>query len=214
MNARTRISTVLVAASSIVLMVEGCKDKPAPTTSTGEVKADAAATPCEALRTLALPHVTVTEAQLVGAAPGPDGGKPLPAHCHVLGTSRPTADSEIRFEVDVPVGASWNGRYLQVGNAAAAGRILDKFIVEGLAAGYAVAGRPSDRERVIFGHLEVRTEFSPPGAPPTIVSPVAAAPARAARPCAPTSRRRCTHAGRLSLARPLSATYGRVVTKH
>ena len=93
---------------------------------------------CEALARLSLPHVTLTEAKVVPA--GGTGGHGLPAYCKVLGTSRPSTDSEIRFEVAIPVGGAWNGRYLQVGNGGFAGTIPETSLFLGLAAGYAVAG--------------------------------------------------------------------------
>jgi feruloyl esterase len=84
--------------------------------------------------------VTITSAHVEAAETDSGAEPPLPEHCSVTGTSRPTPDSAIGFEVDVPVGAGWNGRYLQVGNGVFAGRIPDQFIAPGLAAGYAVAG--------------------------------------------------------------------------
>jgi hypothetical protein len=93
---------------------------------------------CTALPELVLPHVTVDEAHLVPG--GSAGARSLPAYCRVMGVSRPTSDSEIRFELAVPVGEAWNGRYLQVGNGAFAGRIPEADILEGLASGYAVSG--------------------------------------------------------------------------
>jgi hypothetical protein len=95
---------------------------------------------CEALRNLSLPHVTITSASTEAAAPDSGASEPLPAHCSVTGTSHPTPDSAIGFEVDIPVGTAWNGRYLQVGNGVFAGRIPDQFLAPELAAGYAVAG--------------------------------------------------------------------------
>ncbi len=94
-------------------------------------------TSCGALVGLSLPHVTVTEARNVPArAETPN----LPAYCRVLGVSRPTYDSDIRFELAVPLGDAWNGRYLQVGNGAFAGRIPEGDILDMLPLGYAVAG--------------------------------------------------------------------------
>src|SRR5215813_12360365 len=45
----------------------------------------------------------------------------LPVFCRVVGVIRPTADSEIGFELWLP--ERWNGRYLQVGNGGFAGAI-------------------------------------------------------------------------------------------
>jgi hypothetical protein len=106
------------------------------------------AVPCESLPSLRVPHVTVTEAHLVPAGDHPRGGPRgvdmgmlhLPSYCRVLGVARPTADSEIRFEVVIPAGEAWNGRYEQVGNGAFAGFIPEDDLLDPLAAGYASAG--------------------------------------------------------------------------
>jgi hypothetical protein len=105
---------------------------------------------CEALPGLVLPHVTVVEARVVSAGgPASAGAPTLAAYCRVLGSSRPSPDSDIRFEVAIPVGESWNGRYLQVGNGGFAGKIPEDDILMGVAAGDAVAGtddgHPSNR---------------------------------------------------------------------
>ena len=54
--------------------------------------------------------------------------------------SRPTSDSEIRFEIAIPAGDAWNGRYMQVGNGGFAGHVPEHNILERLASGYATAG--------------------------------------------------------------------------
>jgi hypothetical protein len=100
-----------------------------------------APTPCERLVALALPHVAVTEARATPAsAASPEGSPALPVSCMVHGVSRPTADSEIRFEVVIPAGEAWNGRYLQVGNGGFAGAIPERTILRRVSEGYAAAG--------------------------------------------------------------------------
>ncbi|MDR3513998.1 MAG: tannase/feruloyl esterase family alpha/beta hydrolase [Caulobacteraceae bacterium] len=100
-----------------------------------------AAGACEDLASLRLPHVSITSVQVVGATPALTPAAPaLPAVCRVLGVARPTADSQIRFEVAIPENGAWNGRYLQVGNGGFAGEIPERTMAMGLAAGFAVAG--------------------------------------------------------------------------
>src|SRR5580693_9493475 len=80
-----------------------------------------AAPSCGALsQELKLPHTTITLVAEVpagafkpAAAAGVPGGPPanfaaLPAFCRVAGTSQPTPDSDIRFEVWMPL-SGWNG---------------------------------------------------------------------------------------------------------
>ena len=67
--------------------------------------------------------------RIVSATPIPDddfvapGGERIrvPASCRVTGVARPTADSEIGFELWLP--DVWNGRYVQLGNGGFAGNI-------------------------------------------------------------------------------------------
>ncbi len=108
------------------------------------------ATSCAALSQLRLPDTTITLAQRVApgafaparAAQGP--GVPrapfagLPAFCRVAGTIRPTPDSDIRFEVWMPV-ANWNGKFVGVGNGVWAGAISYFEMIAPLLHGYATA---------------------------------------------------------------------------
>ncbi|HEX4272575.1 MAG TPA: tannase/feruloyl esterase family alpha/beta hydrolase [Rhizomicrobium sp.] len=98
------------------------------------------ATPCADLANLHLPHVTITEATAVTAAT---------PYCKVLGSAKPTPDSDIRFEVVIPEGKVWNGRYLQVGNGGFAGAVPERSMLAPLAQGYAVAGTDDGHEDTV-----------------------------------------------------------------
>jgi hypothetical protein len=69
----------------------------------------------------------------------------LPAFCRVIAISRPTPDSEIRFEVWLPKAETWNQKFLSAGEGGFAGRILyggrgtDGGLDENLRRGYATA---------------------------------------------------------------------------
>ena len=87
---------------------------------------------CEKLASLSFPHTTITSAEKVPAGgftlPGrsgqfgpPPSFKELPAFCRVAATSKPTSDSEIKFEVWLPEGNAWNGRFQAVGGGGLAG---------------------------------------------------------------------------------------------
>src|SRR5580658_7499429 len=110
-----------------------------------------AASLCSALsQELKLPHTTITLAAEVPAGTfklagggGVPGGPPanfaaLPAFCRVAGTSRPTPDSDIRFEVWLPL-SGWNGKFVGGGNGVWAGSIAYGDMVTPLAHGYATA---------------------------------------------------------------------------
>jgi len=91
-----------------------------------------AETACADLMAAKLPHAEVTAATVETQA-----GKEL---CKVSVTSRPTADSDIRIEVWIPVGAAWNGKFVQLGNGGFAGAIRSGQLRAAAAQGYATAG--------------------------------------------------------------------------
>lgn len=125
---------------------------------------------------LKLPHTTITLVAEVpagafrpaGAGGGP-GGPPanygaLPAFCRVAGTIQPTADSDIRFEVWMPL-SGWNGKFVGGGNGVWAGSIAYGDMVAPLARGYATAasdvghqGSPMDGT-FFAGHPQKLTDF-------------------------------------------------------
>ena len=117
----------------------------------GLCEAGSADTPprCEALSAAKVAHTTITSAVTVAAGafqmpPAPAMGGPpadfssLPAFCRVTGSIRPSKDSDIRFELWLPV-ANWNGKFVQTGNGGAAGSIVYSSFAEPLARGFAVA---------------------------------------------------------------------------
>src|SRR5262245_6833337 len=101
----------------------------------------AASTPtCDGLKTLSTPKVTVMAAEVVPAgvfvapaqpgagraAPAPNASapapEPIPQHCRVKLTLKPTSDSNIYSELWMPTD-NWNGKLLVVGNGGFAGSI-------------------------------------------------------------------------------------------
>jgi len=101
---------------------------------------------CGRVTRIKLDHAAVTSAEIIpaGSAIRTSGRAELPAakseFCRVLVTSRPTADSEIRFELWVPSGGGWNGKFEQVGNGGFAGSLPYRLMAHVLSLGYAVAG--------------------------------------------------------------------------
>ncbi len=154
-------STVLLAACALFLAATSAQAAPSCATLS---------------ETLKLPHATITLAtevpagalQLPAAGGGP-GGPPLnvsalPAFCRVAGTIRPTDDSDIRFEVWMPL-SGWNGKFVGGGNGVWAGSIAYGDMVTPLSRGYATAasdvghqGSPVDGTFLV-GHPEKLTDF-------------------------------------------------------
>src|SRR5579863_459606 len=118
-----------------------------------------AATPCEQLVKLQLPHASVTSAALTPAG--------SVTACKIDVVSRPSADSSIGIEVWIPEGAAWTGRYLQLGNGGFAGRIASERLGQRAAEGYAVAMTDDGHESAAgfpdatwaIGHPEKVTDF-------------------------------------------------------
>lgn len=135
---------------------------------------EAHAVSCEDLGSRTFGDASVSSAQLVTAGtfmpPAPDympfsmDYAALPAFCRVTGTIRPTADSDIRFELWLPAD-HWNGRFLQTGNGGAAGLIVYSSMVEPLLRGYAVANTDTGHRGSIadfswaVGHPEKLTDY-------------------------------------------------------
>jgi feruloyl esterase len=114
-----RVRRLILASSFVAGLV---------VSSPSQAQSTAPTRSCESLTMLSLPHATIVSAQAVAAGPvalatirGPVN-LDVPARCEVHGISRPSADSEIRFEVWLPVNG-WNGKYQQKGNGGFAGSI-------------------------------------------------------------------------------------------
>jgi feruloyl esterase len=97
----------------------------------------AAATPCEGLRSIAIPQAKIVVAEVVQAGPfvqpaggagARQGGAPpppaqaIPRHCRVTLVLTPSPDSSIGAELWMPT-ENWNGKLLVVGNGGFAGSI-------------------------------------------------------------------------------------------
>lgn len=129
--------------------------------------AHAAATACAELATLALPDTKITLAQRVPSGELRIAGVPqpfrVPAMCRVAGTVVPA----INFEVWLPEGSHWNGRFQAVGGGGLAGVISYAAMVEAVQAGYASSSTDTghvasdttwmaDRQRVIdYGYRAI-----------------------------------------------------------
>jgi len=108
----------------------------------------------------------VTEGQFTPpAAAGADAPQAitgLPAFCRVQLTLTPSADSDIKSEVWMPL-RDWNGRFQQVGNGAWAGSIQYGALADALKRGYAAsstdAGHTGTDASFAVGHPEKVKDF-------------------------------------------------------
>ncbi len=137
--------------------------------------APADASNCVRLAQIALKDTTITLAQEIGAgAFVPSNAEPraaelfkaLPAFCRVAGAMKPTADSNIEFEVWLPV-SGWNGKFQGVGNGGFAGHInyADDGMVQAVSRGYATASTDTGHKATTegaawaLGHPEKIVDF-------------------------------------------------------
>jgi len=111
-----------------------------------------AATACADLKSLQLPDTRIASAERMPAGkftpPGPSQGPgasaplDLPALCRVAGTIAPA----IKFEVWLPEGAAWNGRFQMVGGGGLAGIISYPAMAEAVRAGFASTSTDTGHE--------------------------------------------------------------------
>lgn len=130
------------SAAALAAAVSSLLGAQAPAQYAVEAEGDDA-NACAALRDLELPDVVSLEAQAV--APGPfdvpaSGPAPartveLPAFCRVRGVVSPA----ITFEVWLPEGEAWNGRFQAVGGGGFAGVISYSAMAPALTSGYVTA---------------------------------------------------------------------------
>jgi feruloyl esterase len=121
---------------------------------------------CDALAKLALPHTSVTIAEITNA--WPIALRNLPAapkqpFCRVAATLRPTSDSNIAIEVWMP-GSGWNGKYEAVGNGGWSGSINYGSMAAALTAGYATSstdtGHQGGSASFALGHPEKLIDYA------------------------------------------------------
>jgi Tannase and feruloyl esterase len=137
-----------------------------------------AATPsCEGLASLALAKAKVTSAEVVAAgafpppthltpwmAGDPSMYKKLPAFCRLMMEARPSADSDIKIEVWMPV-TGWNGRFRGQGNGGFAGELDYRAMGAVVGLGYATAATDTGHSasgidaRWALGHPEKVIDF-------------------------------------------------------
>ena len=131
---------------------------------------------CEKLAGLSIPNAKITLAQTIAAGtfagpPAPFSGKDLspfyktlPAFCRVTADAMPTADSDIKMEIWLPV-SGWNGRLQGIGNGGFAGLIDNHSLGKAVKAGFVATatdtghtGSPIDATWAL-GHPEKVVDF-------------------------------------------------------
>ena len=117
---------------------------------------ECAADTCESLATLQLKNTRITKAEVVAAgafvppkpffAPiDPAAYRGLPAFCRIAGNIAAVPDSNVAFEVWLPI-EQWNGKLTAVGNGGYSGEIWFPFMAQPLASGYVAASTDTGHE--------------------------------------------------------------------
>jgi feruloyl esterase len=124
---------------------------------------------CDSLAALTLADAKITSAATVGAgefAPPPGSAaayRKLPAFCRVAMTLTPTADSDIKVEVWLPMD-DWNGKFEAVGNGGWAGSISYSALAAGVLRGYATSstdtGHAGGGAGFALGHPEKLIDYA------------------------------------------------------
>jgi len=127
---------------------------------------------CARLKDSQLPDTTITTAQAITTGsftpPGSQNAiNSLPPFCRVTGTIAPTTESDIRFEVWLPLD-KLNGKFVGVGNGGWAGAIPYGPLQDQLRRGYAAtstntghqAGSGLDQAKFAFDHPEQLIDFA------------------------------------------------------
>jgi Tannase and feruloyl esterase len=155
---RTKVRSLLALVASAALLTAVTKP--------------AAAANCADLKQVVLPKTTITLAQATAAGaftpPVPEWARafmsatPIPAaFCRVTGEIRPTSDSNIKFELWLPV-TGWTGRYESVGNGGFAGSIRYDSMRNPLLGGSAVASTDDGHEGPAIGPTSADWAFGHP----------------------------------------------------
>jgi hypothetical protein len=131
-----------------------------------QIEPSAAASMCADLTGLSLPQTEITLARSYRAGEMVSGVTKAPVGlCRVAGTSKPSGDSNIKFEVWIPTNGHWNGRYEQIGNGGFAGTIWVSYIADAVSRGYAAAATddgtsgPPPGAATFIGHPDVLKDF-------------------------------------------------------
>jgi hypothetical protein len=131
-----------------------------------QVEPSAATSMCANLAGLSLPQTKVTLARSYRAGEMVSGVTKAPVGlCRVAGTSKPSNDSNIKFEVWIPTDGRWNGKYEQIGNGGFAGKIWVSYIADAVSRGYAAAATddgtsgPPLGAATFIGHPDVLKDF-------------------------------------------------------
>lgn len=137
------------------------------------------ATQCERIKDIKIADTEIKLAAVIDAGAfvpptqGSNGSQPspyarLPSFCRVAGVRHPTPDSNIGFEIWMPV-SSWNGKLVGIGNGAWAGSVTYPAMIAPLSKGYATVasdsghqGSPLDAS-FAAGHPERLVDFGSRG---------------------------------------------------
>ena len=133
---RLRISSMAVASAVMTLAACGGSDNDNDTpVAATRVESER----CAVLAQSALPESSTVISATYNAQPVSVGSTNVTVpFCRIVAASKPTADSNIGFEVWMPPASAWNGKFQGVGSGSSAGSIGTAAMLVALRDGYAV----------------------------------------------------------------------------
>ena len=123
----------------------------------------AAQQPCESLKSIKIPKITITSVTTgtpgyalpsqAGAMGNTPARKIQVPFCRIEAYSTPTSDSHIGIEVWLPAAANWNGNFLAAGNPGFIGSLSSAGLAGIMERGYVAAGTDT-------GHVDAAFEWA------------------------------------------------------
>ena len=125
-----------------------------------------AAVTCASLVEFSLPDAKITLAESYSAGQTIAGIAKAPVGlCRIAATVKPSVDSDIKFEIWIPIKGSWNGSFEQIGNGGFAGTIWTLYLANAVSRGYAAAATddgtsgPPRGAATFLGHPDIQLDY-------------------------------------------------------
>ena len=130
------------------------------------IESSFAASTCEDLDDFSLPDAKITLARSYLSGHTVFGLTKAPVDiCRIAVTVKPSLDSDIKFEIWIPINGSWNGSFEQIGNGGFAGTIWTSYLANAVSRGYAAAATddgtsgPPRGAAAFLGHPDIQLDY-------------------------------------------------------
>ena len=130
------------------------------------IESSFAASTCEDLDDFSLPDAKITLARSYLSGHTVFGLTKAPVDiCRIAVTVKPSLESDIKFEIWIPINGSWNGSFEQIGNGGFAGTIWTSYLANAVSRGYAAAATddgtsgPPRGAAAFLGHPDIQLDY-------------------------------------------------------